>query len=61
MLEYRKNKIRVFDGVERNIIFAFYDELVKKLRENSKINRSNFGVRDSLTQNIYVMDEDGQL
>lgn len=61
MLEYRKNKIRVFDGIERNIIFAFYDELVKKLRENSKINRGNYCVRDSLTQNIYTMDEDGKL
>lgn len=61
ILEYRKNKVRVFDGVERNIIFAFYDEIIKKLRENSKINRSNFAVRDDLTKNIYVMDEDGQL
>jgi len=60
MLEYRKNKIRVFDWIERNIIFTFYDELTKKLRENSKISRSNFGVRDELTQNIYVIDEDGQ-
>jgi len=61
MLEYRKNKIRIFDGVERNIIFTFYDELVKKLRENSKINRGNFCVREPLTQNIYTMDEDGKL
>lgn len=61
MLEYRKNKVRVFDGVERNIVFAMYDELIKKLRENSKINRSNFGVRDTVTKNIYIMDEDGQL
>lgn len=61
LLEYRKNKVRIFDGVERNIIFTFYDELVKKLRENSKIDRSNFGVYDSLTKNTYIMDEDGQL
>lgn len=61
MLEYRKNKVRVFDGVERNIIFAFYNELVTKLRANAKINRSIFGARDPLTQNIYVMDEDGQV
>lgn len=61
MLEYRKNKVRVFDGVERNIVFAMYDELIKKLRENSKINRSNFAVRDTVTRNIYIMDEDGQL
>lgn len=61
MLEYRKNKMRVFDGVERNIVFAFYDELVKKLRENSKINRGNYCVRDPLTQNIYTIDEDGKL
>ncbi len=60
LLNYRKNKIRIFDGMEREIIGAFYAELIKKLRENSKINRSNFAVRDPLTQNIYVLDEDGE-
>lgn len=60
LLNYRKNKIRVFDGLERDILSAFYDELIKKLRENTKVNTSNFWVRDPLTQNIYVMDEDGE-
>lgn len=60
LLEYRKNKIRIFDGMEREIVWAFYEEMTKKLRENNKINRSNFWVRDPLTQNIYVLDEDGE-
>lgn len=60
LLEYRKNKTRIFDGMEREIVWAFYKALKEKLRENSKINRSNFWVRDPLTQNIYVLDEDGE-
>lgn len=58
LLEYRKNKERVFDWLERDILFAFYDELIKKLKENSKINRTNFIVYDELTKNWYALDKE---
>ena len=44
--------------MEREIVWAFYKELVNKLKENSKINRTNFVVYDELTKNAYALDKE---
>jgi len=35
--------------------------MVEKLRGNTKIARSSFGVMDPKTGRMYILDEDGQL
>jgi hypothetical protein len=35
--------------------------MIEKLRINSKIARSNFGVMDPKTGRMYILDEDGQI
>jgi hypothetical protein len=52
----RVNKKRIFDWKERDIVEAVYGGLIKKMRENSKIARTNFGVVDDLTWHVYVLD-----
>jgi len=47
--------------MERDICGKVYEELVKKMRENTKIARTNFGVRDCITGRTYILDSDGQL
>ncbi len=49
---------RFFDWVERDICAAVYWEMIKKLRENSKIAKTNFAVRDDLTWRTYVLDDE---
>lgn len=49
---------RIFDGVERDLCAWIYGELIKKLRENSKIAKTNFAVKDDLTWRTYVLDDD---
>ena len=34
--------------------------MIEKLRTNTKIARTNFGVRDPMTGRLYILDEDGQ-
>jgi hypothetical protein len=34
--------VRIFDGMERDICGKIYEELIKKMRENTKIARTNF-------------------
>lgn len=58
ILNHRENKIRVFDGKERDILEWIYVSLISKLRENSKVNRTDFGVVDNITWNMYVLDQD---
>ena len=59
ILHKRVDKKRIFDGVERDIVEAVYSNLIKKMRENSKVARTNFGVVDELTWNVYVLDDTG--
>jgi hypothetical protein len=61
LLNKRKGGIRLFDGIERDICGEIYKNMVEKLRTNSKISRSNFGVMDPTTRRMYILDEDGQL
>lgn len=61
LLEHRVGKIRVFDGIEREICGKVYEEMIQKLRENTKIARSNFAVKDNITGRVYVLDEDGKM
>lgn len=60
LLNHREWKVRVFDGVERDIVGWVYSSLVDALRKNSKIARTNFWVVDDITWNMYVLDEDGK-
>ncbi|MEI6426159.1 MAG: hypothetical protein WCO66_02280 [Candidatus Absconditabacteria bacterium] len=61
LLKKRKGGIRLFDGVERAICGEIYKNMVEKLRTNTKIARSSFGVMDPKTGRMYIVDEDGQL
>jgi len=56
----RVNKVRVFDWQERDIVEAVYSNLVNKMRENSKIQRTNFGVIDDVTGHMYILDDTGK-
>lgn len=60
ILNHRQKRMRVFDGMERDIVEWVYSSLISKLRENSKINRTDFGVKDDITGNMYVLDQDGE-
>lgn len=37
-----------------------YRSTIEKLRTNTKIARTNYGVRDPLTGRIYILDEEGR-
>lgn len=58
ILNHREWKVRVFDGKERDIAETVYVALISKLRENSKVNNTDFGVTDNITWNMYVLDQD---
>lgn len=47
--------------MERDICGKIYEETIKALRKNSKIARTNFGVRDYITGRTYILDSDGNL
>lgn len=53
-----KNWKRAFDGIEREFIEWVYKQLIGKLRDNAKVARTNFGVIDSQTWNLYVLDKE---
>ncbi|HMS91410.1 MAG TPA: hypothetical protein PKC87_04275, partial [Candidatus Absconditabacterales bacterium] len=61
ILRFRQGGVRLFDGMERDICGKIYEELINKMRENTKIARTNFGVRDCITGRTYILDSDGQL
>ena len=61
LLRHRQWWVRVFDGLEREICGKVYEELIKKMRENSKVARTNFWVKDYITGRTYILDSDGQL
>ena len=58
ILNHRQKRMRVFDGMERDMVEWVYTALIEKLRENSKINRTDFWVVDNITGNMYVLDQD---
>lgn len=47
--------------MERDICGKIHEELVKKMRENSKVAKTNFGVKDYITGRTYILDSDGQI
>jgi hypothetical protein len=61
LLRHREWWVRIFDGMERDICGKIYEELIKKMRENTKIARTNFWVKDCITGRTYILDSDGQL
>lgn len=61
LLRHRQGGIRVFDGMERDICGKIYEQVITKLRENTKIARTNFWVKDNMTGRTYILDSDGQL
>lgn len=61
ILNKRKQRKRIFDGMERDIVEWVYTAMIEKLRTNSKIARSNFGVTDEITWNMYILDSDWEL
>lgn len=60
LLNHREWKIRIFDGVERDIVEGVYSSLINTLRNNSKIARTSFWVVDDITWNMYILNEDGK-
>ena len=46
--------------MERDIVEWVYSSLVDSLRKNAKVARSSFWVRDDITWNMYILDEDGE-
>ena len=50
---------RIFDWIERDIVEAIYSNLIKKMRENSKVAHTHFGVMDEITWHVYVLDPSG--
>ena len=60
ILNHRQWRVRVFDGMERDILEWVYSSLINALRQNAKVARTNFGVRDDITWNMYILDEDGK-
>lgn len=61
LLRHREWWVRIFDGMERDICGKINEEMVKKMRENTKVARTNFWVRDYITGRTYILDSDGQL
>ncbi len=60
LLRYRVGGVRIFDGMERDICMGVYKNLIEKMRTNTKIARTSFGVKDPLTGKIYILDEEGK-
>ena len=60
LLNHRQWRVRVFDGMERDIVEWIYSSMISALRQNAKIARTNFWVVDDITWNMYVLDEDWQ-
>jgi len=58
LLNHREWRVRVFDGMERDIVEGVYVALISKLRENSKIARTSFWFVDDVTWRLYVLDKD---
>lgn len=58
LLNHREWRIRVFDGMERDIVEGVYVALISRLRENSKIARTSFWFVDDVTWRLYVLDKD---
>lgn len=61
LLRHREGWVRIFDGMERDICGKINEEMVKKMRENTKIARTNFWVKDYITGRVYILDSDGQI
>lgn len=57
ILNKRHNRNRVFEGLERDIVATAYEEIIKQLRQNSKIARTNFRAYDPVTRRMYILDE----
>ena len=49
ILNKRQKGIRIFDGIERDIVEWVYVALIAKLRENTKIANTDFWVMDNIT------------
>lgn len=60
LLNHREWRVRIFDGRERDIAEWIYVAMIDALRKNAKVARTNFWVRDNITWNMYVLDEDWQ-
>lgn len=56
ILNKRVKGKRIFDWVERDIVEAVYSNLIKKMRENSKVASTHFWVYDEVTGHVYVLD-----
>ena len=61
LLNHRVKGVRLFDGMELQMVSAIYQELIKHLRENAKLANTNFGVKDTIKQRVYFINETGTL
>jgi len=61
LLNLRSWGDRIFEWIDRELSWEIYRKLIKELlRKNRKIARTSFGVKDSLTWNLYVLDKNGR-
>jgi len=60
IINKRHNRNRVFEWIERDIVATAYEEIIKQLRQNSKIARTTFRAYDPLTRRMYILDEQGK-
>jgi len=61
LLNHRIRGVRLFDGVELEMVSGIYQELIKHLRQNAKLANTSFGVKDTIKQRVYFINETGTL
>jgi hypothetical protein len=61
LLQKREDGIRIFDWKELKIISSIYQKLVVNFRKNAKIRNTNFAVRDSIKNRVYIIDSAGEV
>ena len=61
LLRTRVKGNRIFDGMERAIWGTIYKNMISKLRENSKIANTNFGVKDPVKNRVYFLDKSWEI
>lgn len=60
LLNLRSWNSRIFEWIDRELLWEIYRKLIKEmLRKNRKIARTSFGVKDSLTWKLYILDKNG--
>jgi len=56
--KWKKDKSRIFDWTERNIIMAAQKATIDQARKNWKIGRTSFRAYDPITQRMYILTKE---